>query len=79
MVTNGMREVMWFFSPTFPGAYRPGSFNHALMQAMSLADNTNMARLTMVFPDLGHWFWRVKNELNALDELGALIKEADSG
>lgn len=75
---NEAREVLWYFEPQYPGAYQPGSFHHALMQAMARADHENMGKLILVFPALGRWFYAAKNIDGGLEDLKMHVEALDA-
>lgn len=62
---TAMAEVAWYFWPREEGVRKPGSFHHALIQALAQADERNYRRLYEAFPEYAWPFRLAVSEADA--------------
>lgn len=61
---EAVRRVLWFFGR--PGGREPGGFFTSLLEAMSKADQENLARLHVGFPADAFWMAVLKQRADGL-------------
>jgi hypothetical protein len=64
-------HVLWYFARE---GYQPGSFTEKLLSAFAHADTINLAKLSLVFPELGNAYRMAAHYEGGMDALRNRMK-----
>lgn len=59
-------HVLWYFARE---GYQPGSFTEKLLSALAHADHVNLAKLSLVYPELGEAYRLAAHREGGMDAL----------